>query len=343
MRVYVIITSMCPLKIYLYNEGLVRFSTDKYSLKSLDNKFAHLTNTSINKYAPNLNSKKGVIGPGCKWSFEHLKDYFRKHNMDYDALWFKIKMIVILTLVQFSSSVQNYECCFELLGFDIFVDKKQKPWLLEVNTPPALAIDGPLDEQIKPQLIKDILEILDFEKYEDYNSKIEYESVVKKQKQQYFFKKRFKSQRNTSVTSESYGKSSNLSKASVLGSNPLSSQNSGNGNNSLLVHHERININNPGSNQSANFILASKSPTAIDINHIPIRVGSKAITNFNHKETNQYYSNLSQKPKSYVRKTQQNISASSLRPAPYFKYSMKHSNTAEVKVSFKLLILQRLI
>lgn len=89
--------------------------------------------------------------------------------MDFDLLWYKIKMIVILTLVQLSTSVQNYDWCFELLGFDIFVDKKQKPWLLEVNTPPALGIDGPTDELIKPQLIRDILEILDFEKFDDYN------------------------------------------------------------------------------------------------------------------------------------------------------------------------------
>lgn len=109
MRVYVMITSMCPLKIYLYNEGLIRFSTDKYSLKTLDNKFAHLTNTSINKYAPNCNTNKGVIGSGCKWTFEQMKSYFRTHGMDYDTLWFQIKMIVILTLIQLSNSVQNYE------------------------------------------------------------------------------------------------------------------------------------------------------------------------------------------------------------------------------------------
>jgi hypothetical protein len=43
------------LKIYLYDEGLVRFATEKYE-KSLDdtkNVFAHLTNYSINK--KNLN------------------------------------------------------------------------------------------------------------------------------------------------------------------------------------------------------------------------------------------------------------------------------------------------
>lgn len=58
MRVYVVITSMCPLKIYLYEEGLARFSTEKYDIKSLGNKFSHLTNTSINKYAPNCNTNK---------------------------------------------------------------------------------------------------------------------------------------------------------------------------------------------------------------------------------------------------------------------------------------------
>lgn len=201
---------MCPLKIYLYNEGLVRFGTDKYSLKTLDNKFAHLTNTSINKYAPNCNLKKGVVGAGCKWTFNQLKDYFSSNNINFEQLWFRIKMIVMLTLVNFAGSVQNYDCCFELLGFDIFVDKKQKPWLLEVNTPPALGIDGPTDEIIKPKLVKDILEVLDFEKYDDYNHKVENESIMKKQKQNYFFKKRFKSQRNQSVNSTSYTSNTKL-------------------------------------------------------------------------------------------------------------------------------------
>ncbi len=49
------ITSVNPLKIYLYDEGLVRFATEKYekSMSDTKNVFAHLTNYSINK--KNLN------------------------------------------------------------------------------------------------------------------------------------------------------------------------------------------------------------------------------------------------------------------------------------------------
>ena len=74
----------------------------------------------------------------------------------------------MLTLINFSASVQDCECGFELLGFDIMVDSKLKPWLLEVNTPPALDVETPVDEMIKPKLVKDIIEVLEFEKYEDY-------------------------------------------------------------------------------------------------------------------------------------------------------------------------------
>ena len=51
MRMYVVVTSYNPLRIYLYEEGLARFATEDYSNDpaTLRNKFAHLTNFSINK------------------------------------------------------------------------------------------------------------------------------------------------------------------------------------------------------------------------------------------------------------------------------------------------------
>ena len=58
LRIYVCVTCIHPLRIYIYKEGLVRFATQKYSnnvpkpLKlnsQISDRFSHLTNYSINK------------------------------------------------------------------------------------------------------------------------------------------------------------------------------------------------------------------------------------------------------------------------------------------------------
>jgi len=55
IRLYVLVTSFEPLKIYIYNEGLVRFASEAYNNSSIkSNIYAHLTNYSINKKSENF-------------------------------------------------------------------------------------------------------------------------------------------------------------------------------------------------------------------------------------------------------------------------------------------------
>jgi tubulin polyglutamylase TTLL6/13 len=52
--------------------------------------------------------------------------------------------------------------CFELLGFDVLIDKKLKPWLLEVNHAPSFNDDTEVDKIVKTNLITDTFRLLDF-------------------------------------------------------------------------------------------------------------------------------------------------------------------------------------
>ena len=55
LRVYVLVTSYEPLKIYVFKEGLARFASESYSSNmNKNNKFQHLTNYSINKKNDNF-------------------------------------------------------------------------------------------------------------------------------------------------------------------------------------------------------------------------------------------------------------------------------------------------
>lgn len=50
--------------------------------------------------------------------------------------------------------------CFEVLGFDIIIDHKLRPMVLEVNHASSFATDSPLDKKIKLDLMKDTFTML---------------------------------------------------------------------------------------------------------------------------------------------------------------------------------------
>ena len=53
LRIYVLVTSVNPLEVFIYRDGFGRFSTVPFSLDPNDckNKYIHLTNVSIQKYS----------------------------------------------------------------------------------------------------------------------------------------------------------------------------------------------------------------------------------------------------------------------------------------------------
>ena len=75
LRLYVLVTSFDPLKIYIYNEGLVRFASEPYNISNTkENVYAHLTNYSINKKSEYFVQNKNIDRRdfGNKWSLSAL-------------------------------------------------------------------------------------------------------------------------------------------------------------------------------------------------------------------------------------------------------------------------------
>ncbi|XP_078698851.1 uncharacterized protein LOC144926181 [Branchiostoma floridae x Branchiostoma belcheri] len=162
LRIYVCVPSFHPLTVYIYQEGIVRFSTEKFDLSTIDNVFSHLTNTSINKFSPSYSTDKERVGPGCKWTLSQLRTYFHQSNLDDRMLWQRISNIVTLTLLCQVPTVPKAPYCCELFGFDILIDENMKPWLLEVNFSPALSVDCQADLIVKKPMLHDFVEIMNF-------------------------------------------------------------------------------------------------------------------------------------------------------------------------------------
>ncbi|XP_007948680.1 probable tubulin polyglutamylase TTLL2 [Orycteropus afer afer] len=160
LRIYVCVTGFKPLTIYIYQEGLVRFATEKFDLRHLQNDYAHLTNSSINTLGASYRNFKEVVGQGCKWTLSRFFSYLRSCDVDDLLLWRKITHLVILTVLAIAPSVPCAANCFELFGFDVLIDDNLKPWLLEVNYSPALSLHCSTDVSVKRKLIHDIIELI---------------------------------------------------------------------------------------------------------------------------------------------------------------------------------------
>ncbi|KAK2180874.1 hypothetical protein NP493_421g01044 [Ridgeia piscesae] len=174
LRLYVYITSYDPLRIYLYDDGLVRFASCKYSYstKTLSNRYMHLTNYSINKRNDGYkqNDDENVC-QGHKWALKALWGYLKKYGINTTAIWENIKDIILKTVISsetfinslVKSNVRRRYSCHELFGFDVFLDETLKPWIIEVNISPSLHSNSPLDMTIKGGMVKDMLNIAGFQ------------------------------------------------------------------------------------------------------------------------------------------------------------------------------------
>ena len=82
-------------------------------------------------------------------------------GVDTDAVMRSIDNVVIRTLMCVKNKIGPQPNCFELFGFDVMLDSKLKPWVIEANASPSLNLNTSIDRAVKPQLLADILTMVD--------------------------------------------------------------------------------------------------------------------------------------------------------------------------------------
>ncbi|NP_001098994.1 tubulin polyglutamylase ttll6 [Danio rerio] len=171
LRIYVLVTSCDPFRVFMYDEGLVRFCTTHYTeptVSNLEDVCMHLTNYAINKHSENFVRDEDT---GSKRKLSSFKKHMEDMSYDTEKLWTDIEDAIIKTLISAHPILKhNYQtcfpnhasgsACFEILGFDVLLDRRLKPWLLEVNHSPSFTTDSRLDREVKDSLLYDTLVLI---------------------------------------------------------------------------------------------------------------------------------------------------------------------------------------
>ena len=108
LRMYVLITSVIPLRIFIFKEGLARFATQEYISplgSNLNNLFMHLTNYAINKESEDFVQNDGHEDAGHKRSLTSIFkaiELARKTDPEIissEECWQLLKELTVKTIV----------------------------------------------------------------------------------------------------------------------------------------------------------------------------------------------------------------------------------------------------
>lgn len=100
----------------------------------------HLTNYAINKHSEDFIRDDEA---GSKRRISTTNRYMKEKGYDVDKMWADIDDVIIKTLISAHSVLKhNYRtcfpnhvkgsACFEILGFDVMLDRKLRPYVIEV-------------------------------------------------------------------------------------------------------------------------------------------------------------------------------------------------------------------
>lgn len=149
-------------KVYFYQRGYIRTSSDDYSLKNMNN-YIHLTNNCLQKFGDNYSKHED----GNTLSFENLNRFFKDRFPQFEITMEKDvvpRMIdIIIDTFMASKNILNPKKrnnCFELFGYDFLIDEDLRTWLIEINTNPYFGLPNAFINDLLPKMIHDMLNII---------------------------------------------------------------------------------------------------------------------------------------------------------------------------------------
>lgn len=168
LRLYVLVSSVSPFRVYLYHQGFAKLASMPYDEENANNPYSYLTNPDVN--ALNLDADVPVEFV----DFERYRAWLREQGHDDEALFAKIEDMVALTCLAALEPMRersrvigaDTRGCYELMGIDCLIDADIKPWILECNLSPSLEVcagpesGGDIEERIKGSIVADMVEML---------------------------------------------------------------------------------------------------------------------------------------------------------------------------------------
>ncbi|CAG2058712.1 unnamed protein product, partial [Timema podura] len=158
IRQWFLVTCVQPLTIWMYKESYLRFCSQSFDLRNF-HESVHLCNHAVQCKYKNGKRDKNLPDENM-WDCYTFQTYLRvqgKADMWDKRIYPGMRQSIIGALLAAQETMDRRKNCFELFGADFMLDEHLTPWLIEINSCPAMCESTSVTARMCSQCLEDVI------------------------------------------------------------------------------------------------------------------------------------------------------------------------------------------